>query len=259
MGLSQLMAAAALLQFALLSAKIFKENSMGSFLEVIGSSNIAKLLDSSDLSVDELCKQAETIVEELKSASATTSQEQQPAADAAKNQALKRGVSLDESEVAFEMKKVGNVEFEQARACLTIDDALVIAQVSALFDVGQFQRDADASTMNLAEVKAVLRSFGKYYSRFQVCVLVTKFFEGRGKYGGGGGDGKKGGPPLVDKASFFRLLASLKTLAPLEDPAKPLLDQKPSRVLDVVCRVAYPCAYLAKVALMFAVLDTYGG
>jgi len=88
---------------------------------------------------------------------------------------------------------------------------------------------------------------GKYYSLFQTCTVVEEFRRTTGS--------SLAREPALDFEAFLRVLAFLPSFSPQADPKQGLFTKHPSYILDVVCRVAYPVVYVAKVVFFFAMRD----
>lgn len=150
-----------------------------------------------------------------------------------------RGTSLDRGssilDEAGKPKEVG------------IEDALIIVRVSNVFK----EADTDHSGMiDIVELKDILRKFGKFYSKHEICILVEKFKRAHGS--------SLVEDRQLDLKSFFRLLIDLEKFAPAELPAlKKLNDKSPSYILDVYTRIIYPVLWVVRTVIMLSIVTTY--
>ena len=150
-------------------------------------------------------------------------------------QSLDRAEKDPEQENGYSLKKTVDIE-----------EALIICRAAAVFNEAA---GAD-ELVDIIELKQILRRFGKYYSKQEVCCVVDKFKLDH--------NSSLKMDPLLSKVEFLRLLVDLNKYAPRELPAlKKLYDMSPTHIIDVQTRKVYPVAFLVRTFGMLLLISTY--
>ena len=249
MAYSQFLAAGALAQIGFLFFVAFKEKSLVQFLSTVSKSKLPKLLDEDGWEMSELVVESKKVKINLQNIIREEEKEHRQKNNektkelASKDEPRVRGSSLDRT-TAKDLKK--GAESGKPKE-VALEDALIIVRVSNVF----LEADTNGSGfVDIVELKAILRKFGKYYSKHEVCVLVEKFKRAHGS--------SLEKDRLLDLESFFRLLVGLDIFAPAELPAlKKLYDKSPTYILDVHSRIVYPILWAVRTVIMLSIVTAY--